>query len=241
MKINTENLKGKCAFISGATGGIGKEIAIALAREGCDLFLTSTTNSSLQQVVDSLKKYHVRVEAFSGDLSDENEIYNIVKCAKENFKGIDILVNSAGIFPNENLFTIDDKAYSKVMNINFRSAFIFTREFSKYMSKKGWGRIVNIGSSSAYSGFGGTSLYCATKHALLGFSRAIHDELKEFNVRSYYISPSSTQSKMGMATKGQDYETFLQPGDIAKYVVFSISFDSSIMSEEVFLKRMIIR
>ena len=59
MKINTENLKGKCAFISGATGGIGKEIAIALAREGCDLFLTSTTNSSLQQVVDSLKKYHV--------------------------------------------------------------------------------------------------------------------------------------------------------------------------------------
>ena len=230
MKINTENLKGKCAFISGATGGIGKEIAIALAREGCDLFLTSTTNSSLQQV-----------EAFSGDLSDENEIYNIVKCAKENFKGIDILVNSAGIFPNENLFTIDDKAYSKVMNINFRSAFIFTREFSKYMSKKGWGRIVNIGSSSAYSGFGGTSLYCATKHALLGFSRAIHDELKEFNVRSYYISPSSTQSKMGMATKGQDYETFLQPGDIAKYVVFSISFDSSIMSEEVFLKRMIIR
>ena len=241
MKINTDNLKGKCAFVSGATGGIGKAIAIALAKEGCDLFLTSTSNSSLQQVVNSLSKYHVRIEACGGDLSDEKEIYNIIKCAKENFKGIDILINSAGIFPNEDLFTIDDKAYSKVMNINFRSAFVFTREFSKYMTKKEWGRIVNIGSSSAYAGFGETSLYCATKHALLGFSRAIHDELKQFNVRSYYISPSSTQSKMGLATKGQDYSTFLEPVDVAKYVVFAISFDSNIISEEILLKRMIVR
>jgi len=81
MKINTDNLKGKCAFVSGATGGIGKAIAIALAKEGCDLFLTSTANSSLQQVVNSLRKYHVRIEACSGDLSDEKEIYNIIKCA----------------------------------------------------------------------------------------------------------------------------------------------------------------
>ena len=241
MKINTDKLKGKCAFVSGATGGIGKAIAIALAKEGCDLFITSTTSSSLQQVVNYLKKYNVRVESCSGDLSNEKDIYNIIKCAKENFKGVDILINSAGIFPNENLSAIDDKSYSKVMNINFRSAFIFTREFSKFMSNKGWGRIVNIGSSSAYSGFGGTSLYCATKHALLGFSRAIHDELKQFNVRSYYISPSSTQSKMGMATKGQDYSTFLDPDDIAKYVVFTLSFDGNSVVEEIFLKRMIIR
>jgi 3-oxoacyl-[acyl-carrier protein] reductase len=241
VKVNTDNLKGKCAFVSGATGGIGKAIAVTLAKEGCDLFLTSTTDSSLQLIVDICKEHDVRVKACSGDLSNEKDIYNIINCAKENFKGIDILINSAGVFPNENLFAIDDKSYSKVMDINFRSAFIFTREFSKYMSKEEWGRIVNIGSSSAYSGFGGTSLYCATKHALLGFSRAIHDELKRFNVRSYYISPSSTQSKMGMATKGQDYETFLHPSDIAKYVVFSISFDSNIMSEEIFLKRMIIR
>ena len=114
-------------------------------------------------------------------------------------------------------------------------------EYLKEMVSNEWGRMVNMGSSSAYSGFGGTSLYCATKHALLGFSRAIHDELKKFNVRSYYISPSSTQSKMGMTTKGQDYETFLHPSDIAKYVVFSISFDSNIISEEIFLKRMLIK
>jgi len=139
------------------------------------------------------------------------------------------------------LFEINDELYLETLNVNFRSAFLFTREFSKGMVKQKWGRIVNIGSSSAYSGFGGTSMYCASKHALLGFSRAIHDELKQYNVRSYYVSPSSTQSKMGLETKGQDYTTFLEPTDIAKYVVFSISFNSNIMTEEIFLKRMVIR
>ena len=150
MNVNTENLNGKCAFISGSTGGIGKAIAVTLAKEGCNLFLTSTTDSSLQKIVGKCKEYGVRVESCSGDLSNEKDIYNIINCAKENYKGIDILVNSAGVFPNENLFAIDDKSYSKVMDINFKSAFIFTREFSKYMSKKEWGRIVNIGSSSSH-------------------------------------------------------------------------------------------
>ena len=123
MKINTDNLKGKCAFISGATGGIGKAIAVALAEEGCNLFLTSTTNSSLQKTVDSLRKYDVQVEACSGDLSDEKSIYSIIRSAKKAFNGIDILINSAGIFPNGDLITIGDKAYSDAMNINFKSAF----------------------------------------------------------------------------------------------------------------------
>ena len=241
MKINTDNLKEKCAFVSGATGGIGKAIAVTLAKEGCDLFLTSTTDSSLQLIVDTCKEYGVRVEACSGDLSNEKDIYNIIKCAKENFKGIDILVNSAGVFPNENLFAIDDKSYSKVMDINFRSAFIFTREFSNYMSKEGWGRIVNIGSSSSYNGFKNSVAYCSSKHGLLGFSRALFSELKDSNIRVYSISPGSTQTKMGKLSKDQKFETFLEPKEVADYVAFVISFDKQLISEEIRLNRMQIK
>ena len=136
---------------------------------------------------------------------------------------------------------IQDKDYDDVMDINFRSAFIFMREFARDMVKGKWGRIVNVGSSSSYFGHGETSLYCASKHALLGLSRSIHDELKQYNVRTFCISPSSTQSKMGLATKDQDYSTFLDPNDVAKYVIFAISHDSNIVSEEIFLKRMIIQ
>jgi NADP-dependent 3-hydroxy acid dehydrogenase YdfG len=69
----------------------------------------------------------------------------------------------------------------------------------------------------------------------------MYDELKGYNLRTLCVSPSLTQNKMGLATKGQDYTTFLEPCDVAKYVVFAISFDSNIISEEIFLKRMITR
>ena len=239
--MNTNVLKGKRALVSGATGGIGSSIAHALAAAGCDLFLTSTNETELKKLRNALLEYDVSVSYQSGSLTDKSRVYDIIGSAKQNFGQIDVLINSAGIFPNGALFDVDDDLFDNTLDINFRSVFIFTREFAKEMVSNQWGRIVNIGSSSCYSGFANTSIYCASKHALLGFTRAIHDELKQHNVRAYCVSPSSTQSKMGMATENQDYSTFLNPDDVAKYVVFIISFDSNIMSEEVFLKRMIVR
>ena len=239
--MNTNVLKGKRALVSGATGGIGSSIAHALAAEGCDLFLTSTNEAELEKLRNTLLKYDVNVRYQTGSLTDKSRVYDIIGSAKQNFGQIDVLINSAGIYPNGGLFDVDDDLFDDTLDINFRSAFIFTREFAKEMVSNQWGRIVNIGSSSCYSGVAKTSMYCASKHALLGFTRSIHDELKQHNVRAYCVSPSSTQSKMGMATENQDYSTFLNPDDVAKYVVFIISFDSNIMSEEVFLKRMIVR
>lgn len=239
--FNRESLKRKRAFISGATGGIGKSIAIALAECGCDLFLTSTNRDKLSVLSTELSIFDINVDYMAGNLQKIDDINSITKEATKSESRIDIVINSAGIFPNIDLINSQDEHYADVMNINFRSAYVFSREFAKGMIQRKWGRIVNIGSSSAYNGYGGTSLYCASKHALLGFSRAIHDELKQYNVRTFCISPSSTQSKMGLATEGQDYSTFLNPDDIAEYVIFSISFDSNIVAQEILLKRMIIR
>jgi 3-oxoacyl-[acyl-carrier protein] reductase len=239
--VSADALKGKCAFVSGATGGIGKAIAIALAERGCNLFLTASDSANLDEVKNSLSGYNVAVYGVPGNLVNREEVYQIIGAVKKTIGTVDILINSAGVFPNVDLFDMDDDAFDETLDVNLRSAFLFARDFAKDMVARKWGRIVNIGSSSAYSGFRGTSMYCASKHALLGFSRAIHDELKEHNVRTYHVSPSSTQSKMGLATKGQDYSTFLDPHDVAKYVVFAISFDSNIVSEEIFLKRMIVR
>ncbi len=234
------SLQSKNAFISGATGSIGRSIAIRLAKEGCNIFLTSTNKKKLKELkLLLISQYSIEVLTCSGDLNNKKEVENIINTAKKNYC-IDILVNCAGIFPNINLFDTSDETFDKVININLKSAFLFSRSFSSGMIKRSWGRIVNIGSSSSYAGYRETSAYCASKHALLGLSRSIHDELKEYNVRSYCISPSSTKGSMGLNTKGQDYSTFLDPDDIAEYVVFSISFDSNIVSEEVQLKRMVI-
>ena len=239
--FDIEILQGKKAFISGATGGVGKAIAMDLAKSGCNLFLTSTDHNSLEILASELSVYNVNISYDSANFSKKGNVYSTIDKAKKSLGSIDILINSAGIFPNMSLLDIQDKDYDDVMAINFRAAFILMREFAKDMVKNEWGRIVNIGSSSSYFGYGETSLYCASKHALLGLSRSIHDELKQYNVRTFCISPSSTQSKMGLATKNQDYSTFLDPNDVSKYVLFAISHNSNIVSEEIFLKRMIIQ
>ena len=239
--MNLDNLNEKTVFISGATGGIGRAISKKFAQIGCNLFLTSSCESELKELSNSLMSRKVRVEYHAANLNSKDDIYSLIDITRKKFKCIDILINSAGVFPNLSLADTSDEDFLETIDVNFRSIFLFTRAFSKEMVFNRWGRIVNIGSSSAYSGFKETSLYCASKHAVLGFSKSIHEELKEFNVRTYCISPSSTKSKMGLKTKGQDYSTFLDPKEIADYVVFSISFDSNLVSNEIFLKRMLIK
>ena len=235
--MHTENLKGKIALVTGATGGIGEAIARKLAENGCNLILTSKTEKKLKLLSNSLSHFNVNVDYLASDMTNLDEVYDFISYAKKKYKRIDILINSAGIFNNSSLTEIEDKDYFETFDVNFRSIFLFSREFSKEMVKNKWGRIVNIGSSSSFSGWKDTSLYCAAKHAVLGFSRAIHIELRDYNVRTYCISPSSTLTNMGKQLKNQNFSTFIDPDDVAKYVVFSISFDNNVVSNEISLNR----
>ena len=100
------------------------------------------------------------------------------------------------------------------------------------------GIIINIGSSSSYAGFSDNSLYCLTKHAILGASRSLFEEFKKENIRVYCISPSGTKTNMGEKIQGQDYNTFLNPEEISNFIKYIIeNSDSNMILNEVFLKR----
>ena len=235
---HSDLLKGKSAFVSGASGGIGSAIVKELAECGCNLFLTSQSEKELNKIQSELSTYNINVAYQNGDLRNKDDIYKIIDKAKSFFGAIEIVVNTAGVFPQLDLQDSQDDIFEDTMNINLRSAFIFSREFSKEMITQKWGRIVNIGSVSSYFGYASTSVYCVTKHGLLGLSRSINGELKQYNVRSFCISPSSTKTKMGKMTLNQNYDYFLETSDIAKYVIFVISFEGNILSDEIMLKRM---
>ena len=233
-------LRGKNCLITGATGGLGKEIAKEFAKNGCNLFLTGRNNEKLSSLKNELENdvSEIKIDFEDADLSDADEIQKLIEKVKGAFSNIDILVNCAGVFPVKLLSDSTVEDFENCFSVNVKAAFVLCKEFSQGMISKKWGRIVNIASSSAYAGFKNTSIYCSSKHALLGLSRSLHSELKEYNVRTFCVSPGSIKTPMGKSVIGQNYETFLNPNEIAELIVHLVSFDNEMISQEIQLSRM---
>ena len=233
-------LCGKNCLITGATGGLGKEIAKEFAKNGCNLFLTGRNNDKLNSLKNELENSvnEIKIDFEDADLSDDGEIQKLIEKVKGVFANIDILVNCAGVFPVKLLSDSTVEDFENCFSVNVKAAFVLCKEFSQGMISKKWGRIINIASSSAYAGFKNTSIYCSSKHALLGLSRSLHSELKEHNVRTFCVSPGSIKTPMGKSVIGQNYETFLNPNEIAELIVRLVSFDNEMISQEIQLSRM---
>ena len=237
-------LRGKNCLITGATGGLGKEITKEFAKNGCNLFLTGRNNDKLNSLKNELENSvnEIKIDFEDADLSDIDEIRKLVEKVKGRFSNIDILVNCAGVFPVKLLSdsTIDD--FEKCFSVNVKAAFLLCKEFSQGMISKKWGRIVNIASSGAYNGKGKTVIYRASKHALLGLSRSLHNELREYNVRTFCVSPGPIKTSMGHdiiknENPDEKFDSFMNPNEIAEFIVYLISFDNEMVSEEIRLSR----
>ena len=242
--MNKNILEKKNCLITGATGGLGKQIAIELAKKNCNLFLTGRQNKKLEKLNDELKKVHKNnlIKHKHCNLQETQELNNLIQKIRDEFNSIDILVNCAGIFPVSSISQSTLEQYDSCMNLNVRVPFVLSKEFSKDMIKNGWGRIVNIASSGAYNGLKNTTIYRSSKHALLGLSRSLHNELKEFNVRTFCISPGPIKTNIGKdiikkENPNENYETFMNPNEIAEFITFAISFDNNLISPEVRLGR----
>ena len=235
-------LKGKNCLITGSTGGLGKEIAKEFAENGCNLFLTGRNDKKLNSLKNELQNDQIKIDFKAADLSDVDDIQKLIDKTKNIFSNIDILVNCAGIFPVKLLSdsTVDD--FEKCFSVNVRAAFVLCKEFSQEMVSKKWGRIVNIASSGAYNGRSKTTIYRASKHALLGLSRSLHSELREHNVRTFCVSPGPIKTSMGHdiiknENPDEKFDSFMNPNEIAEFITYLISFNNEMVSEEIRLSR----
>jgi short-subunit dehydrogenase len=235
-----KNTKNKNCLLTGATGGLGKEISKQLIKQGYNIFLTSTNKKSLEKLKSQLNILNNQSKIFyeSGNLNKTNDINRIIQKCRKNFSSIDILINCAGVFTVKSLQQTSLKDFEENFNVNIRAPFIFSKEFSKDMIRKKWGRIINIGSSSSYSGFKDTSIYCSSKHAILGFSRSLHSELKSKNIRTIMISPGSVKTPMGKKVKNQKFEEFIDPVEVSEILLTCLNLDKNMVIDEVRLNRM---
>jgi len=237
-------LRGKNCLITGATGGLGKEIAKEFAKNGCNLFLTGRNNDKLNSLKNELENSvnEIKIDFEDADLSDDSEIQKLIEKIKNTFVNIDILVNCAGVFPVKLLSDSTVEDFENCFSVNVKAAFVLCKEFSQGMISKKWGRIINIASSGAYNGRSKTVVYRASKHALLGLSRSLHSELKEYNVRTFCVSPGPIKTSMGHdivknENPDEKFDSFMNPNEIAEFIAYLVSFDNEMVSEEIRLSR----
>lgn len=177
--------------------GIGRAIADNFAREGCNLVLVSRTALQLEEVKRILSRLPVRVEIFAGDVSEEQDVGNLVKFAVENFNTIDILVNCAGIYGPIGVITdINSKDWLKTLTINLYGTFVCIKGVLPIMMKQRKGKIINLSGGGATSPFPRFSAYGVSKAGVVRLTETLAEEVKEYGIDINAIAPGAVNTRL---------------------------------------------
>ena len=232
-------MKGLTAVITGASGGIGKAICRALANEGVNLVLFGGTNAKkLEDFASELKIEfkNIEITCYPCDLTDDGAVISNFKNAAA--KGVDILINNAGIACGTSVEDTDMKTFDKIMALNFRAPVLITKEALYYLKKSKRASIINIASVVAHNGYPLQSAYTASKHALLGFTKSLAAELYQKNIRVHVISPGGVYTDMIKITRPDlTGEGMIMPEDVAGAVLFLLKNRTNAVIDEISLHR----
>jgi NAD(P)-dependent dehydrogenase (short-subunit alcohol dehydrogenase family) len=238
MKLNN-----KIAIVTGARRGIGRAIALALAREGANVVVSDISQEDCQKVVDEIKKLGRKGLALKCDVSSSDDVEKMVKRTVAEFGRVDILVNNAGILTFKPFLELTDEDWDKTLNVNLKGQFLCARAAAKVMVKNKWGRIINIASISS----GGCGIafpliahYTASKGGVVALTEALALELTPQGVNVNAICPGAIDTDMAKGVKegGQLAQVLAripkgrlgQPEDIANLAVFLASEESDYIS-----------
>ncbi|XJZ28466.1 3-oxoacyl-[acyl-carrier-protein] reductase [Bacillota bacterium Lsc_1132] len=234
------NLEGKSALVTGASRGIGREIALELARQGADVAVNfAGSETKANEVVDEIKALGRQAFAVKCDVSNAEEVAAMVKETIDQFGKLDILVNNAGITKDNLLMRMKEEEWDDVININLKGVFLCTKAVTRQMMKQRAGRIINVSSIVGVSGNPGQANYVAAKAGVIGLTKTTAKELAARNITVNAIAPGfistdmtdklSEDVKVEML-KQIPLARFGEPKDIAKVAAFLASEDSAYMT-----------
>ena len=191
------SLSGKNVILTGASRGIGREIARGLAGEGARVALMARTEGALKELADELDATEGGGVAIPGDVSDSEQSGRMVARAREELGRIDMLVNSAGVLDNEGIAGHSDETWRWHFSVNVDSYFFMIREVIGEMLERREGRVVNIASTSSKVAIGpNRAAYVASKHAVNGLTREVAVEAAPFNVTVNAVAPGFVLTEM---------------------------------------------
>ena len=233
----------KCALITGATRGIGKQIAITLAKQGYNIALNyRKENEELENTKKEIEEIGVQVLAVKGDVANFEECENFVKQVIERFGQIDVLVNNAGITKDMLLMRMKKEDFEQVIDTNLVGTFNVTKNVVPYMMKAHSGRIINISSVVGISGNAGQTNYSASKAGIIGFTKSLAKEIASRNILVNAVAPGFIETNMTDVLKDDVKQEIAKniplkrmgtAQDVANVVKFLASDDSSYITGQV--------
>ena len=233
-------LKDKVALITGGGGGIGSAIAVNLASKGALVVLFGGNNlSKLELTAQKIKDVGGKCIVEAGDLLDDAFLERGVKNVVAKTGRIDVLINNAGMALNCPFIDTDAKTFDKIMNLNARVPYLLTQKVLPYLFKSDRASIINVASVVAHAGYANQSAYTASKHALLGFTKALAMEVYERGVRVHAISPGGVYTDMiKIARPDLTPDGMTMPEDIADIVDFLLKNRGNAIIDEIVVHRL---
>lgn len=233
----------KCALITGATRGIGKQIAITLAKQGYNIALNyRKENEELENTKKEIEEIGVQVLAVKGDVANFENCESFVKQVIERFGQIDVLVNNAGITKDMLLMRMKKEDFEQVIDTNLVGTFNVTKNVVTYMMKARSGRIINISSVVGISGNAGQTNYSASKAGIIGFTKSLAKEIASRNILVNAVAPGFIETNMTDVLKDDVKQEIAKniplkrmgtAQDVANVVKFLASDDSSYITGQV--------
>jgi NAD(P)-dependent dehydrogenase (short-subunit alcohol dehydrogenase family) len=231
-------LEGKTAIVTGAGRGIGRGIAVAFAKQGCNVAITARTDEELEDAAAEIRGLGRTVFAESCDVSVEASVDRLVQNAAEALGGIDILVNNAGYAcfkPFEELTTGD---WQQTFDVNVTAVFYCIRAVLPSMKQRGAGRIINISSVAGLKPIENQSAYCASKHALEGLSHVLAMELRPYQIGVHTICPGGVHTRLAdEAMPERDKSEWMTPEDIAHAALYLASLSPRAATDSLVVRR----
>ena len=229
-----QSLKGKIALVTGAGKGIGKAVAIALAKEGANVGLIARTEKDLEAVAEEIKVLGVKVSYGIADISKMEQVIAAVEKIESELGLVDILINNAGTGTFAKFMEMAPGDWENIVKVNLFGVYYTTRAVLPQMIERQTGDIINISSTAGKNGGAITSAYSASKFGVFGLGESLMQEVRKHNIRVTTLAPSTIVTELAQSANliTGDAEKVMHPEDFAEYIIATLKLNRRVLVKE---------